>query len=119
MNQQGKGEAEEDLGGEDDNRIDPGRAQRIVKQGIAQSPCVVAQADQGAIVGGDRLPDGQHERDRHDNEHGAERRQKDGVSEPLLTVAPAPPGPGRLRARRGREFGGQAAHIVKCRTVRL
>src|SRR2546425_13139120 len=98
MNQQREAEAEEDLGGENDQGVQPGRAQGIEEEGIAQGPRIVAEADERAVVQRDRLPDRDHEGDGDNDEHGAERRQEDRVRESFLAAAPAPPGPYRLGA---------------------
>src|ERR1700694_2427324 len=97
MNQQGEAETKDDLGGEDDQRVQPGGAKGIEKEWIGQGSGVVAEADQRAIVRRDRLPDGDHERDGDDNEHRAERGQEDGIGESFLPAPPWPPGPYRLR----------------------
>jgi len=69
MDQQREAQTEDDLGWEDDQGVKTGGAQRIEKEWIAQGPRVVTQTDEGAIVLGHRLPDGNHERDRDDDEH--------------------------------------------------
>src|SRR6202011_5058183 len=68
VNQEREAETEEDLGGKNDHGVQPGGAQRVDEEGIAQGPRVVAEADERAVVQRDRLPDRDHEGDRHDDE---------------------------------------------------
>ena len=105
----------EDLRGQHDARVDGRLADRLDQLGIGERALDVGEPDELAGVGGERPPDGQQERDEGEDDDGAEDRQEQLQSEPLLPAPRGPAGPparGRRSTvrRRGRADVSRRGH---------
>ncbi len=90
MHEQREAQAEEDLDGEDDQRVHAGGADRLVEQRVAEGPRVIDGTDESSVLCAQRLDDDEHKGDRHDHEHGTQGRQEDQVRETLVATEPPP-----------------------------